>query len=196
MAQSNQKPKRDLLFWSGGKDSYLALLYYRDSAPVDPILLTTYDDERDVVPHQEIQLSQIYNQSIALGLPLMATPLSYPATNEAYMNAIEKQILHSPFQIGRVVFGDLHLTDIKEWRKKEFGKLGFDTFFPIWQKSYSELFRRLESTKKEIRIASVKREFEDHIQVGEIFNREFAESLPKRIDKMGENGEFHTEVIF
>lgn len=196
MAQANQNPIRDILFWSGGKDSYLALLYYRDAESADPILLTTFDDESDIVPHQEIKINQIYNQSIALGLPLMATPLSYPATNKQYMDEIKKQINHSPFRINRVIFGDLHLTDIKEWREEEFGKLGLESYFPIWQKPYGELFGRLESADIEVQISSVGDKFADHIKVGQKFTRRFAESLPDHIDKMGENGEFHTEVIF
>jgi len=196
MTHSNQKLKRDLLFWSGGKDAYLALLYYRENHTNDPVLLTTYDDESGRVPHQDIPIKNIYNQSIALELPLITVPLSYPASNKEYLNAIENAISDSPFNIQNLVFGDLHLEDIRKWREEEFRKLGFDCLFPIWNKPYKELYDRLEREKVTIRITGVKDDYRDLIKPGTLFNRDFIDSLPEGIDLMGENGEFHTKVMF
>lgn len=196
MTHSKQKPKRDLLFWSGGKDAYLALLYYRENHSNDPVLLTTYDDESDRVPHQDIPIKEIYNQSIALELPLITVPLSYPASNKDYLNAIENAIGDSPFSIQNLVFGDLHLEDIRKWREEEFQKSGYECLFPIWGKSYEELFFRLFSENVKIVITGVADDFQNQIEPGSVFDRKFVASLPDEIDPMGERGEFHTQVIF
>ncbi|NBC26209.1 MAG: hypothetical protein GVY08_05080 [Bacteroidetes bacterium] len=194
MKQSTEKPVRDILFWSGGKDSYLALRYLQDDGDNDPVLLTTYDDESGRVSHQNIPIETIRQQALDLGLTLFTVPLSYPATNEEYLEALRKHLEIIPFEINRLVFGDLHLQDIREWREEQFGAMGFDLAFPIWQKSYDELFDRLECENVSIRISAVMDDFNDIITPGQIFSRAFAESLPEEIDRMGENGEFHTEI--
>ena len=186
--------ERDFLFWSGGKDACLALLYHRDKTGSEPILVTTFDEQTQQVPHQKIPVARIRQQAIDLGLMLYTIPLSYPASNHEYLSAIQQNLKQLPFSVNTLIFGDLHLQDIRDWREKEFGAMGYDLLFPIWQKPYDELFDRLERDNITIRISAVMNEFSDLIQPGQIFNRAFAESLPEEIDKMGENGEFHTEI--
>ncbi len=193
MSILNQK---HLLFWSGGKDSFLALCYLRDDGIRDPLLLTTFDDESGRVPHQNIPVENIQQQAIDLELTLFTVPLSYPASNAQYLNALKKSLKDIPFEIECIVFGDLHLQDIRAWRETELGeKMGFQLKFPIWNKHYDELFSRLEQENVEIRITSVQPEYREWIKPGQLFDRKFADSLPSHIDPMGEKGEFHTEVI-
>jgi diphthamide synthase (EF-2-diphthine--ammonia ligase) len=196
MKQTNKSIARDVLFWSGGKDSFLALKYLQDETEGDPLLLTTFDDESGRVPHQDIPIEAIRQQALDLGLILFTVPLSYPATNEEYLEALRKHLKIIPFEINRLVFGDLHLQDIRKWREEQFGAMGFELAFPIWQKPYGELFDRLDRENVTIRISAVMDNFSDQIAPGQIFSRAFAESLPEEIDRMGENGEFHTEVVF
>ena len=194
MARSTKKPSLDILFWSGGKDSFLALKYLLDETEGDPLLLTTFDDESGRVPHQDIPIETIRQQALDLGLILFTVPLSYPATNKEYLEALKKHLEIIPFEISRLIFGDLHLQDIRDWREEQFEAMGFELAFPIWQRSYDELFGRLEREKVSIRISAVMDDVSDQIAPGQIFDREFAESLPDGIDKMGEKGEFHTEI--
>ena len=196
MKQTNKSIARDVLFWSGGKDSFLALKYLQDETEGDPLLLTTFDDESGRVPHQDIPIEAIRQQALDLGLILFTVPLSYPATNEEYLEALRKHLKIIPFEINRLVFGDLHLQDIRKWREEQFGAMGFELAFPIWQKPYGELFDRLDRENVTIRISAVMDNFSDQIAPGQLFSRAFAESLPEEIDRMGENGEFHTEVVF
>jgi diphthamide synthase (EF-2-diphthine--ammonia ligase) len=194
MTSSKQKPERDLLFWSGGKDAYLALLCYMDAEETEPLLLTTYDDESNLVPHQNIPVEAIHRQAIALELTLFTVPLSYPASNEQYLETIRNSIEEMPYRVNRIIFGDLHLEDIRGWREVQFHRMGFETLFPIWNKPYDELFDRLEQEDVTITISGVEEKYRDVIEPGARFSREFAASLPSGIDKMGENGEFHTRV--
>jgi diphthamide synthase (EF-2-diphthine--ammonia ligase) len=55
---------------------------------------------------------------------------------------------------------------------------------------------RLEEEDVAVRISSVMDDYSHLIEPGQLFNREFVDSLPDSIDKMGETGEFHTEVLF
>ena len=196
MHAPNQKPKRDLLFWSGGKDSFLALRFYQDKSEEDPILLTTYDDESEHVPHQNIPIRRIQNQAMKLGLILYSVPLSYPSTNEQYLKTLSKSFEQLPFCIRHLIFGDLHLEDIRKWREEQFSEMDYKCRFPIWQKPYEELFDRLEEENVSIKVSGVMSEYDGYIKPGDLFTREYAHSLPEHIDRMGEKGEFHTEVIF
>lgn len=196
MQSTNPKPEKPVLFWSGGKDSYIALLEWQKQSQPDPILVTTYDDESGVVPYQEIPISRIQRQALQLELPLITIPLSHPVDNQSYLSALKIEFTAAPYSVKGLIFGDLHLQDIREWREKEFGRLGFKTHFPIWGKSPAELVSILDDQPVEIRIRSVADEYRSVIKPGTLFNRQFVRSLPESIDPFGEHGEFHTEVIF
>lgn len=196
MHAPNQKPKRDLLFWSGGKDAFLALRYLQEESEDDPVLLTTYDDKSEHIPHQNIPIRRVQSQAMYLGLILNTVPVSYPSTNEEYLLTLERNFEQLPFTIGRLIFGDLHLEDIRRWREEQFSEMGYKCWFPIWQKPYKELFDRLEEEGVSVKISGVMSEYNGYIKPGDLFTLEYAHSLPEHIDRMGENGEFHTEVIF
>jgi diphthamide synthase (EF-2-diphthine--ammonia ligase) len=196
MQSTKQKPEKPLLFWSGGKDSYLALLEWQSDRKPEPILLTTYDDESGVVPYQEIPISRVQRQALHLELPLITVPLSHPEDNQSYLTALKIEFAASPFSVKDLIFGDIHLQDIRQWKEQEFGSLGFNTHFPIWGKSPEELLIMLEDKPIEIRIRSVNEQCRKFIKPGTLFNQKFINSLPDSIDPFGENGEFHTEVNF
>jgi len=184
----------NVLFWSGGKDSFLARHFFT-SEQQDLILLTTYDEEESVVPYQNIPLSYIRKQSVALGHPLVSVPLPHPCSNEIYLERVIAAITAIPFEIDSLVFGDWHLEDIRNWREAVFRARGLRCKFPIWRKSVEELLRILEKTDYTVVINSVDDSFKDDIIPGEVYNREFIRNLPAAIDPMGENGEFHTRVV-
>ena len=74
-----------VLFWSGGKDSFLTLRALLRSAAAaagageDPrssvVLLTTFDRDSRVVAHQDVHVSAIVRQAAHLGMALVGVPL-------------------------------------------------------------------------------------------------------------------------
>lgn len=197
MQSTNTKAEKPALFWSGGKDSYLALLEWKNQNRPDPVLVTTYDDESGVVPYQEIPVSRIQRQVLKLELPLLTVPLSHPIDNQSYLAALKIEFTSAPYHVNDLIFGDIHLKDIRDWREKEFENLGFACHFPIWKKSTNELLTILEKQKYvTVKLRSVSETHRNTLRPGMTFNRKFVESLPDGIDPFGEFGEFHTEVIF
>jgi len=188
----------DILFWSGGKDSYLAFEFYRrDAAGKRPLkLLTTYEEDRKIVPHQNIPIANIKKQAEELKLEPVLVPLPKDCPNEVYLRKVEEALKAQGQPVERLVFGDWRNEEIRAWREKEFGSMGYECLFPIWQKSLHDLLPVLILQPVEIRISAVRDEFGDLIRVGESYDQRFVQSLPDEIDPMGENGEFHTEVIF
>lgn len=188
----------NILFWSGGKDSYLALHFFRESHPkADMTLLTSYDESRDIVPHQNIQLAEIKDQANFLNLELLTVGLPPECPNEIYLDRIEQTLKQVEQPIENLVFGDWHLEDIRQWRENVFGKMGYTCTFPIWQKELDELLPILFLKPIEIKISAVKNEFQSLLKVGEPYDQKLVMQLQRLedIDPMGENGEFHTHVI-
>ena len=177
--------KAPVLFWSGGKDSFLAFDAIRGEAPV---LLTSYDPATGVVPHQEIAIDHIRAQATALGRPLIEVPLAQPCPNDRYIAAIEAAL----GEACELVFGDLHLADIRAWREASFPS--HRCRFPLWQLPYDRLLSRLWHLDRRITVSGVRADLRPCIAVGARYDAAFVKALPPELDAMGERGEFHTMV--
>ena len=190
----------DILFWSGGKDAYLALHLYRQAHPKASVqLLTTFDENRNVVPHQNIPIDEIKEQARQLGLNITTVPLPTDCSNEIYLQKVNKVLEGMPESIDHLIFGDWYISDIREWRESVFGDMGYDCQFPIWEKELDELLPILTLQPVDVTISAVRDDLQHLIRVGETYNQSFVRQLkyqPEDIDPMGENGEFHTKVSF
>ena len=182
----------DVLFWSGGKDSFLALRTLQRETLHPVVLLTTFDVATRTVAHQEIPIDAVIRQAGHLGLPLLGVPL-HPG--ETYMDRIRAACELVP-RIARLVFGDLHLLHIREWRSVAFREFASDRgaalHFPLWGVSYDTLIADLEASGVTCEVSAVTEAAEGVVAVGERFDRAMMARLPESIDPFGENGEFHT----
>mmetsp|Transcript_35266 Transcript_35266/g.33493 ORF Transcript_35266/g.33493 Transcript_35266/m.33493 type:complete len:752 (-) Transcript_35266:65-2320(-) len=219
----------DVMFWSGGKDSYLSLLlleqlHIRNNSNRKIVLLTTFEGSSPdgEIAHQGLYCKDIMNQAKLLGLDLCLVPLETGASNMSYKdivtNALEvlKRELSSDLKVSsinfRLVFGDLHLQDIKDWRVSTFpdNECIFPAFgmdYKILQNVLFNAVNNIDSTTElraevdSISISAWSGSFTDETTTnlfckGEKFDPTFIKSLPHNIDPMGESGEFHTHVLF
>ena len=116
-----------VLFFSGGKDSFLTVRalarQYQDS-PFGLVLLTTFDAESRVIAHQDVHIDQILRQASHLDISLLGIPM-HRASREPYVERIRRglDVIESKYgsQPAALVFGDLHLEHIRGWRDKELG---------------------------------------------------------------------------
>ena len=177
------------LFWSGGKDSYLAYLELKRTER-NILLCTTYAN--GMVGHQEIPVERIIRQAKRLHAPLLLIALK---SDERYEHRVSNTLRkHS---IDTLAFGDLHLEEIRDWRLRFFKD--YTLLFPIWRVPYPELLDRLWKSPGISIVSAVGDHLADNIDitVGEIYSPSFVERIRKfDIDLMGENGEFHTEITF
>lgn len=215
--------RRDLvvMFWSGGKDSFLALselyaTYAAASARMPQVvLLTTIDPSANSVPVQRIDVSTIAAQARALELPLYLAAqghgADYTATVTAALEQVAGKVQRQGDAIATLVFGDLHLADIRAWREQTFGAQ-YKLSFPLFGRDYAtELLPALadlcDRTGARITYSAV----ESHAlqtsgwQIGDAFDwravAAFNDAAQRKrdeepIDLMGERGEFHTCVTF
>lgn len=191
------KPMADAttaLFWSGGKDSYLA---YREllKSGEQPVLITSFDYGTRVIAHQEIPIQHVVEQAGQLNAGLIGVPL---AADTDYIQQSLRGIELLPV-IKRLAFGDLHLEHIRQWREEAFQELvtdrGVELVFPVWQTPYESLLADLESSGVTCQISAVTHPALS-TRIGETYDGDFVASLPADVDLFGENGEFHTRLTF
>ena len=188
----------DLLFWSGGKDSFLALNKLLQESERAVVLMTAYDGLSESISQGEVRLEQIKSQAVKMGASLVLVPLYASHTYEARIQLAIARLL-SKTNIKRVVFGDLHLEHIRSWREENFSTYlqshGAEMYFPLWKLDYESLILELEKTGAKSYLSAISCEKMKLMSApGDEFNRSLMEKLPGSVDGFGENGEFHTYV--
>jgi ATP-binding cassette subfamily B (MDR/TAP) protein 1 len=188
-----------VLFFSGGKDSFLALRAqvreYKER-PFGLVLLTTFDAQTRVIAHQNVHIDEVLRQSRHLDISLVGIPM-HRESREPYVNRISRglEVIQSKYgsKVSALIFGDLHLAHIKSWRDKELGALGFELEYPLWQIPYPVLLNDLEKSRVTFKVSATTK---NGLSVGTSYTRqvhdEIQNDLTSSRDGFGENGEFHT----
>jgi diphthamide synthase (EF-2-diphthine--ammonia ligase) len=190
------RPPLKVLFFSGGKDSFLtirALLRQRPRPWV--VLLTTFDATSRMVAHQEVHVRDIQRQAEHLDLTLIGVPL-HRASGADYVDRVEEglSLVEATFgvPISALVFGDLHLEQIRSWRENRLGPLGYALEYPLWQVNYEVLMKDLLASQV---VCVISASSTEHVRVGTVFDKAFYEHLESNgsvVDAFGEKGEFHS----
>lgn len=219
-----------LISWSGGKDSFLAwhaVVTNQDTNP-DPnqhvVLMTTFQRSDNMVPEQKIPVSSIVAQAKALGVDLLLVPLPDACPNAAYLEQVDSGLTRlcldyelSSREDVTVVYGDLHLEDIRAWRESNIAGLGVKCEFPLFNVPYTELADRLlgpadDSTAHVV--VGARGPVQTSFRVSNVTLSELSEELSglsvdaeynramfgllnesEAVDAFGECGEFHTHAI-
>ncbi|MEP1422271.1 MAG: DUF5522 domain-containing protein [Erythrobacter sp.] len=193
-ARPSSSDENAILFWSGGKDSFLAYRAMRKEGRLDPILLTTFDARTRIIAHQEFSIDEVALQAEALGLPLIGVPL------HSEMDYVEGLI--PAFDLvpdcAYLAFGDLHLEHIRQWREEAFSAHPYTASmtleFPLWNADYKALLKDLARSGASCVISAMPASLPG-IELGDSFDAELFARLPEEVDGFGENGEFHTRVV-
>jgi uncharacterized protein (TIGR00290 family) len=187
---------RVVVSWSGGKDSALALDATWRDRDIDVVaLLTTVTAAHDRISMHGVRTELLRAQCRSLGLPLREVQLVSPVSNETYeaamRGALDAFIANG---VSGVVFGDLFLADIREYRERQCATAGLRCHFPLWlhdTRALAESF--IERGFRAILVCVDPRQL-DPAYCGREFDAALLASLPATVDPCGENGEFHTFV--
>ncbi len=189
--------KKALVSWSGGKDSYLALAELMRSREYEvAALLTTMTSEPEGVTIHGVRPALVQQQADALGLPLHLVYIPQGASNQLY-EATHKEVFarYREQGVDTVVFGDLFLTEIRNYREALMNKAHMHALFPLWQRETAALARDFLASGCRATVVSVNAERLDRSFVGCVFDEDLLARLPDAVDPCGENGEFHTFVF-
>jgi len=186
-------PDLRVVFFSGGKDSFLTVRTLASAGPMGLVLLTTFDAPSRVIAHQDISIEIAQRQAKHLGLTLLGVPM-HRGSRESYISRIGRalDLLQTEFgkKVKSLVFGDLHLDHIRSWRETELSKLGFQLEFPLWHMDYHRLEEDLTASGIHVVVSSSTIE---HVKIGEVYDQSLRDKLRQmKVDVFGEGGEFHT----
>lgn len=199
---------RSVLFWSGGKDSLLALRAWIRHRMQDEgrtpgrvldelALLTTFDADSRIVAHQEVAIADIARQATALDLDLVGVPLH---TGTPYLAAVRAGLEclrgEDPgTSVAHLVFGDLHLAHVRTWRDRELSEFGCELRYPLWKTPLPQLLDDLDRSGVPCIVTACADAPDDAnaIRTGDAFDTGLVErARALGWDPFGENGEFHT----
>jgi len=191
------KRPRAAVSWSSGKDAAWALHLVRQRGDLEPVaLLSSINAEFQRVSMHGVRRALLQQQARAAGLPLLAVDLPWPCSNEEYerrMAAACARLRAERIEV--IVFGDIFLADVRQYREKQLAGTGLEPRFPLWGRDTRELAREMLAAGVRARISCLDPARLDRTLAGAELTPDLLRSLPASVDPCGENGEFHTFVF-
>lgn len=185
--------KNVAFFWSGGKDSALALFYLLSNPEINvAFLVTTLTKPDNRVTMHGVPAYLIKRQSEAIGIPLIEMELN-SKENSTYEKAFLELLENlKELEIDSVGFGDIYLEDLKKYRDGLLEKSGVSGVYPLWKKSPEDLASEFINKGFRSVICAINGNLLAESMAGKEYNQEFIDELPPNVDICGENGEFHS----
>lgn len=182
--------------WSGGKDSALALHRIKNDDKYEIIsLITIVTEGYNRISMHGISIDLLEEQVKSIGLPLYKIVIPQQCSNEDYNHSMQKAMDFFLKQgIKTVVFGDIFLEDVRNYRITQLSQVGMNAIFPLWGKETSEISSDFIKKGFKTIISCVDIRVLDQSFSGRIYDKKFLNDLPSSCDPCGENGEFHSFV--
>jgi diphthine-ammonia ligase len=117
------------LFWSGGKDSLLALDRGRRFGLDIQALVNLYEGNSGRVRFHGVRKELIAEQANALGLELLQGKTHPENFEEAFLLVLQ-ELKERGFD--GIVFGNIHLADSRAWYEQRTTTHGFQHIEPLW----------------------------------------------------------------
>ncbi|ARI78457.1 Dph6-related ATP pyrophosphatase [Halobacillus mangrovi] len=185
-----------IVSWSGGKDSALALYEVMNDERFEVKgLFSTFSKQSSRLPIHEVKRSLIKKQANFIGLPLYEIEMPDKATNEQYEETLGQQFEQWQMQgIQTIVYADLFLEDIRNYRDRLIAKFNMESWYPLWKRDTEKVAEHFLNQGFQAIVTTIDVEKVSEALVGLPYDKEFLSKLPKGVDPCGENGEFHTFV--
>ncbi|HKY43448.1 MAG TPA: diphthine--ammonia ligase [Pyrinomonadaceae bacterium] len=186
-----------LMYWSGGKDSVMALYEAKTNRLYSEYqvtsLLTTLTEGYDRISGHGVRRLLLEYQAECLGLNVHKTYIPKGAAMSQYEAVIEEALLQQKTEGTTVAAtGDIF---IEKRRMATFKRTGVKGCFPLMRKNSYEHMSRIIDMGFQAYVVCVDGAVLDQSFVGRIVDREFLNDLPSGVDLCGENGEYHTFVF-
>ncbi len=97
--------------------------------------------------------------------------------------------------IGKIIFGDIFLEDLRVFRERLLDQCGLEAIFPLWKQESHLLAARFIKAGFKAVICSADAKYFVEPLTPSLYDKHFINSLPAEVDPCGENGEFHTFVF-
>ena len=183
------------MFWSGGKDSSLALYIIQQSRPdLDVVyLVTTVNEEYQRISMHGVRQELLSLQAGLLGVPLFKMVVPNSASNQSYETALEQTFRKLKKEgISHIVYGDIFLEDLRSYRDAILQQHQLTGVYPLWKEDTAALVRKFLELGFRTITCCISTAWLSEDWVGRELSADFISELPSNVDPCGENGEFHT----
>ncbi len=158
-------------------------------------LLTTITRDYDRVCMHGVRTALLEQQAAALGLVLDKIYLETNESQEAYDAKMQTYLARCRERdIDAVIFGDLFLQDVRQYREQKLAQAGMRAVFPLWEQDTKALAQRFLQAGFRAIITCVDLRALTPRFVGRRYDSAFLADLPPEADPCGERGEFHSFV--
>jgi len=179
--------------WSGGKDSSYALHKVFEEGIYDvKYLLSTISGNYKRLSMHGVREELIQSQADCIGIPLLKVYV-YEASNAEYERQMNETLLKVKEDgINTVLYGDIFLEDLRQYRENKMAELGMQCVFPIWKTDTKWMLNDFVEKGFKTRLCCVNDGYLGESWCGRLIDPAFIDELPETVDSCGENGEFHT----
>lgn len=179
--------------WSGGKDSALALQRAVAGGLDVRVLFNLYDGEAGRVRFHGVRRELIAAQADALGFELLQLATRADDFERVFLEGLDALRARG---VHALVFGNIHLADVRAWYEERTTARGFEHVEPLWGMQPAQVLRKFVYAGFRARITCVDASRAPRAWLGAELDEAFvAEALARTdIDAAGERGEYHTYV--
>jgi uncharacterized protein (TIGR00290 family) len=176
--------------WSGGKDSALALQRATEAGLDVTRLINFYDAATGRVRFHATRADMIQAQATGARIELRSIGTSWPAMEARFAQELATLQLEG---FSGVVFGDIHLAEVRAWYEKQVRAAGLDHVEPLWGESPQQLVTEFVKAGGRAVISCVDLSRLDESWLGRIIDEAFLDEIGTTgVDPSGENGEYHS----
>jgi uncharacterized protein (TIGR00290 family) len=179
--------------WSGGKDSSYALhKVLRENIYDVKFLLSTISGNYKRLSMHGVREELIQAQADSIGIPLLKVYV-YEASNAEYEKQMNETLLKvKEGGINTVLYGDIFLEDLRQYRENKMAQLGMQCIFPIWKTNTRWMLNDFVQKGFKTYLCCINDGYLDENWCGRLIDLAFINELPATVDPCGENGEFHS----
>jgi uncharacterized protein (TIGR00290 family) len=176
--------------WSGGKDSALALWRARQRGLRVDRLVNVFDRATGRVRFHATPTAAIARQARAAGVPLVSVPTdweTFDASLRQGLDALRREGCRG------IVFGDIHLADVRAWYEERTRAAGLEHVEPLWGGAPADLLAEFVAIGGRAVLTCVETAKLDPSWLGRVIDADFVREVALTgIDPCGENGEYHS----
>ncbi len=188
--------KKTIINWSSGKDSAWVLHKLNQGNEFDVVgLMTVVNHAYQRVTMHAVRTELLKEQAKAVGLPIDILTIPNLCNSSEYKKIMREYIIQAEQRdIECMAYGDLYLSDVREYRENNFKKSKIEPIFPLWGLSTLQLANEMISNSLKAFITCIDPRYLSRSYAGRKYDHNFIYELPEEVDACGENGEFHTFV--
>jgi diphthine-ammonia ligase len=181
---------RYAVMWSGGKDSALALWRARQRGLNVDWLVNIYDRATERVRFHATPVEVIAHQAAAAGVRLVSVPTDWETFDASLRDTLARLVQDG---CSGVIFGDIHLADVRAWYEDRTQAAGLKHVEPLWGEAPAALLAEFVAIGGRAVITCVETAKLDASWLGRIIDDDFVHDVAATsIDPCGENGEYHS----